>query len=69
MKSPNASQELTDLTATDAAAAMRNGDIGAEDYARALLNRARRFESLNAFRTLDPGRRSERPCLALRENH
>jgi mandelamide amidase len=44
---------LTDLTAIAAVAAMRNGDIKAEDYARALLDRARQLESLNAFRTLD----------------
>src|SRR5207248_813634 len=30
-----------------------NGDLKAEDYARALLDRARHLESLNAFRTLD----------------
>ena len=45
--------ELTDLTAVDAVTAMRNGDIKAEDYARALLDRARSLESLNAFRALD----------------
>jgi mandelamide amidase len=32
---------------------MRNGELKAEDYARALLDRAQRLESLNAFRTLD----------------
>jgi mandelamide amidase len=32
---------------------MRNGDIKAEDYARALLDRAKSLESLNAFRALD----------------
>jgi indoleacetamide hydrolase len=44
---------LTDLTAVAAVAAMRNGDIQAEDYARALLDRAQQFEILNAFRTID----------------
>jgi indoleacetamide hydrolase len=44
---------LTDLTAVAAVAAMRNGDIKAEDYARALLDRAQQFDNLNAFRTLD----------------
>jgi hypothetical protein len=44
---------LTDLTAVAAVAAMRNGDIQAEDYARALLDRAQQFENLNAFRTMD----------------
>ncbi len=44
---------LTDLTAVEAVAAMRNGDIKAEDYARALLDRARSLEKLNAFRALD----------------
>ncbi len=44
---------LTDLSAVDAVAAMRNGDIKAEDYARALLNRTAALQNLNAFRTLD----------------
>ncbi len=44
---------LTDLTAVAALAAMRNGDIKAEDYTRALLERAEALQSLNAFRTLD----------------
>src|SRR6202043_1542710 len=46
-------QGLTDLTAVAAVTAMRNGDLKAEDYARALLERAQHLESLNAFRTLD----------------
>jgi len=46
-------QGLIDLTAVAAVTAMRNGDLKAEDYARALLDRARHLESLNAFRTLD----------------
>ena len=46
-------RELTDLTATAAVARMRNGETKAEDYARALLDRARRLERLNAFRVLD----------------
>ena len=46
-------EELTDLSAVAAVTAMRKGDIKAEDYARALLDRAQRLESLNAFRTLD----------------
>jgi mandelamide amidase len=44
---------LTDLSAIDAVAAMRNGDLRAEDYARALLDRAAELQSLNAFRTLE----------------
>src|SRR4029077_14480404 len=44
---------LTDLTAVAAVTAMRNGDLKAEDCARALLGRAQHLESLNAFRTLD----------------
>jgi mandelamide amidase len=45
--------DLTGLTAVAAVTAMRNGEIKAEDYARALLDRAQSRESLNAFRTLD----------------
>jgi Asp-tRNA(Asn)/Glu-tRNA(Gln) amidotransferase A subunit family amidase len=44
---------LTDLSAVDAVAAMRDGGLKAEDYARALLDRAAALQSLNAFRTLD----------------
>ena len=44
---------LTDLSAVDAVAAMRAGDLKAEDYARTLLDRAVALQSLNAFRTLD----------------
>lgn len=50
---PNNPQPLTDLTAVAAVAAIRNADVKAEDYARALLDRAQQLESLNAFRTLD----------------
>jgi indoleacetamide hydrolase len=46
-------QEFSDLTATAAVARMRNGETKAEDYARALLDRAQRLERLNAFRVLD----------------
>ena len=46
-------QGLTELTAVAAVAAMRTGDLKAEDYAGALLERAQYLESLNAFRTLD----------------
>jgi mandelamide amidase len=44
---------MTELTATAAVEAMRNGDMKAEDYARALLDRAQAVANLNAFRTLD----------------
>ena len=44
---------LTDLTAVGALTAMRNGEIKAEDYARALLDRAKSLASLNSFRGLD----------------
>lgn len=44
---------LVDLGAVDAVAAMRNGELKAEDYARALLDRAAALQGLNAFRTLD----------------
>jgi Asp-tRNA(Asn)/Glu-tRNA(Gln) amidotransferase A subunit family amidase len=44
---------MLELTALSAVAAMRTGDMKAEQYARALLDRAQRFEGLNAFRVLD----------------
>jgi mandelamide amidase len=50
---PNA-QTLTELSASSAVAAMRKGDLKAEDYATALLAQAERWKDLNAFRALDP---------------
>jgi len=46
--------ELTELNASEAIAAMVRGDIKAEDYARALLDRSARLQALNAFRVLVP---------------
>jgi indoleacetamide hydrolase len=46
-------RSLTDLSAVAAVSAIRNGELKAEDYARALLERAQQLQSLNAFRTLD----------------
>ncbi len=45
---------LIALSASDAVAAMRSGDLPAETYANALLDRAQRLERLNAFCTLHP---------------
>lgn len=47
-------EELAELSATAAIAAMKSGDIKAENYARVLLDRATRLDSLNAFRVLTP---------------
>ncbi|MFG1214575.1 amidase family protein [Xanthobacter flavus] len=44
---------LTDLTATEAVTALTQGDIAAETYAKALLDRAAALPQLNAFRVLD----------------
>ena len=44
--------DLTELSAAEAIAAMVRGDIKAEDYARALLDRSERLQALNAFRIL-----------------
>jgi indoleacetamide hydrolase len=43
---------MTELSATAAVEAMRNGDIKAEDYARAVLDKAQKLDGLNAFRIL-----------------
>lgn len=51
--SENKRRILTDLSAFAALSAIRNGELKAEDYARALLGQAQHLESLNAFRTLD----------------
>jgi Asp-tRNA(Asn)/Glu-tRNA(Gln) amidotransferase A subunit family amidase len=47
---------LEDLSATEAVAAMRRGDLAAEDYAAALLEQCKRGKNLNAFITLEPER-------------
>ncbi len=47
---------LVDLSATDAVAAMKRGELAAEAYATALLERCREAEQLNAFITLEPER-------------
>jgi indoleacetamide hydrolase len=46
-------EALCDLSATGAVAAMKRGDITAERYATALLDRADRNRALNAFVSLD----------------
>jgi Asp-tRNA(Asn)/Glu-tRNA(Gln) amidotransferase A subunit family amidase len=48
-----ADSSLVELSATAAVAGIRDGNIKAEDYARALLDRAQQLASLNAFRILD----------------
>ena len=48
-----AGSNMSELSATAAVEAMRKGDMRAEDYARALLDRAQQLASLNAFRTLN----------------
>jgi indoleacetamide hydrolase len=48
-----ANSNLTDLTATQAVAAMKQGDITAEAYANALLQRCAALKDLNAFLALD----------------
>ncbi len=48
--------QLVELTATEAIAAMRRGEVAAESYATALLARAKQCADLNAFRTLEPDR-------------
>lgn len=48
----SAHRNLSNLTATEAVEALRNGDITAEAYANALLAQADRLRALNAFITL-----------------
>ena len=48
--------DLIELTATEAVAAMQRGEVAAEAYATALLARAQQCADLNAFRTIEPGR-------------
>src|SRR6185295_18363842 len=51
---PLDARALAELSATTATAAMRAGELKAEDYANALLDQAERNKDLNAFRTLHP---------------
>jgi indoleacetamide hydrolase len=46
--------ELSELSAVDAIAAMKRGDITAERYASTLLARCKAAQALNAFITLQP---------------
>lgn len=61
---PAVQTELADLSATDAVSAMRSGELSAETYARALLDRCDRLEYLNAFISLDPDRVMEAAVAA-----
>src|SRR5262249_21721066 len=45
---------LLELSAVDAVSKLRNGDISAERYASAILERCQRGKALNAFITLPP---------------
>lgn len=58
MKQPPTPQNtaLTELSAADAVTLMRNGDMPAERYAAALLERCAARSDLNAFISLEPGR-------------
>src|SRR5688572_11488172 len=47
-------EALRDLSAAAAVAEMRAGELKAEDYANALLDRAARLTELNAFLTIRP---------------
>jgi indoleacetamide hydrolase len=53
---PQTSKErmLTNLSASAAVKAMREGDLMSEDYVAACLARSERWKKLNAFRTLHP---------------
>ena len=48
--------QLLDLTATDALLLLRNGDLSAERYARALLDQCDKHRDLNAFIFFDGAR-------------
>lgn len=56
MSPGSATPRLTDLTAVDAVARMARGELAAETYAAALLDRCRAERNLNAFISIDPDR-------------
>ena len=49
----SATSPLNELSAAEAVAAIRRGDLTAEDYARALVDRCSQLKDLNAFISLD----------------
>jgi indoleacetamide hydrolase len=49
----SATNPLNELSAAEAVTAIRRGDLSAEDYARALLDRCSQLKDLNAFILLD----------------
>jgi Asp-tRNA(Asn)/Glu-tRNA(Gln) amidotransferase A subunit family amidase len=53
---PNRNAALLDLSAVQAVKLMSNGDLAAEHYAQALLERCAEQKALNAFITLEPER-------------
>jgi mandelamide amidase len=53
-KAPSGDADFINLSAADAVALMKSGDLTAERYASALLARCRAGASLNAFITLQP---------------
>jgi indoleacetamide hydrolase len=53
MSTATLSNELTELTVSDAANAIKVGDMSAQEYAAALLARCKRHADLNAFITVD----------------
>lgn len=50
---PRTAGDLSSMSATQAITAMRSGDLKSEDYAAALLARARELQALNAFISLN----------------
>src|SRR5437867_2443802 len=57
-------RDVLELSALDASAAMRRGDMKAEDYAAALLARCEAGKHLNAFISLDPAKVMEAARVA-----
>ena len=55
MPGATGAQELTELSATEAAARIRAGTLRSEDLVRALVDVAERRRDLNAFTTFEPG--------------
>src|SRR5688572_29659341 len=53
-RAAQASTHLLELSATEAVAMLRRGDMKAEDYAAALLARCDAGKALNAFISLSP---------------
>ena len=69
VNSADSTGSLLDLSAADASAAMRRGELTSEAYASALLQQCQEFSHLNAFISLEPEKVMEAARVADMKRH